>query len=189
MGSLCCGTCEEMGLDLWRVLIQFPLQGPAVEAEEFCGLGDVAVTIGEDALDVFPLDAGEAGDGRAEGRERSGTGVEAAVGGEDFLCVGRFRHVVVGAEFGGCERSGDTAIAGEDDNANGFVEFAEGADDIETADAGEAEIDESEVRGQEASGLNGGRAVGGAFGLPSPVGESPAEAGTEDVVVIDNEDD
>jgi hypothetical protein len=191
MGSLCCGTCEEWGagLDLRRVLVEFPLQGPAVEAEEFCGLGDVAVTIGENALDMLPLDAGEAGDGGAEGREGIGGGIETAVGGEDLFGVGGFRHVVVSAEPGGGEGGGDAAVAGEDDDAEGFVEFAECADDIETADAGEAEVDEGEVRGQEASRFDGGRAVGSAFGLPAAVGEGAAEAGAEDVVVIDNEDD
>lgn len=44
-----------------RVLLQFPLQGAAMNAESTSRLGNIPAAVGQDAIDVFPLRPGQRG--------------------------------------------------------------------------------------------------------------------------------
>ena len=73
-----------------------------MDAQAAGGFGDIAVAVGEDALHVFPLGAGQGGGGEVGGGGIGGAGFAgaAAEGLDDLVGVGRFGEVVAGAYRG-----------------------------------------------------------------------------------------
>lgn len=95
------------------------------------GFGDIAAAVGEYALDVLPLGAGEGRGlivvvGGAHGRL-----LAAREGGDDIVGIGWFLQVVDGAEAYGVDGGGDGTVAGEDDDAREGVDILEIADDFQ----------------------------------------------------------
>src|SRR5687768_11314471 len=92
------------------VLGELALEGAALDAEAAGGLGDVAGAVGEDALDVLPLDPGEGGDVVVAG---DGSAVDVAAGDavagegdEEVVDVDGLGQVVGGAAAYGLEGGG-----------------------------------------------------------------------------------
>lgn len=87
-----------------------------MESESGCGLGDIAIVIIENTLDVLPFEAVERG-----GSELGiclGFGRIACERCENLICVGGFGQVVPSALADSFHGRCDASVAGEDQNAN-----------------------------------------------------------------------
>ena len=59
IGGVVVGVSATSGLSAHGELLQLPLETSPMNAELLSGVRDIAIAVGEHALDVLPLDAGE----------------------------------------------------------------------------------------------------------------------------------
>src|SRR5262249_10584342 len=126
-------------------LRQLPLKRAAMNAKEFCSLGDVARAIGEHALDMLPFYPRER---RYGGRSLflCGLVIEVTICGKDLIGVGGLTKVMICSQFQCLHRRGDASIAGEYDHSNCAVQFLDVLDEIKTVEIRHLRIQQDQVR-------------------------------------------
>ena len=126
--------------------MQLSLQGSPVQIEFFCGQGDVAVAVGEHAIDVFPF-----GPGQGRGRELILAHLQGELGvpgkgGEYVINISRFGQVIERPQPDSLGGRGDAALAGEDDNLHIGVALLGRGNEFQARSARHFQIKHPQVR-------------------------------------------
>src|SRR5215831_18215497 len=136
-----------------RVFRQFPLQGPAMDSEQFRCLRYIAVAVGKDALNVLPFHPCKR---RYCGRSMlfSRPQVEIGVCSEDLFRIRRFAEVVVGAKLQCLHCCCYASISGKDHYRNCCIELLDVPDEIQSAQARHLQIKQNKIRTHVASQID-----------------------------------
>ena len=156
-----------------------------MHAQATGGLGDVAVALLVDALDVLPPDP-------VGGHRKLGRGRQQAVAGQqrrfDDIGVGGLGQVVVRTQFDRRNGGGNVAVAGQHHHAAVRAGFGQGRYHVEAVPVFEPEVNHGEGRGIDGGGffavLHG---VGGHGFEPAPLERTRQPFGKARVVVHDQQ--
>jgi len=168
--------------------LKFALKGAAVDPEDTGGFGDVAATIGENAVDVFPFGAseGSGGVGGFGGIER--WGVVSCESSEDLVGIGGFGEVVDGSETHGVDSGGDTSVACQDNDFDRGIEGMDLLEQLKPGTFGESEIQDDFFGGVFENHCAGGFEGCGGADFKTTISQGAGEAFSKDIVVVHHQD-
>lgn len=154
-----------------------------MDAEQLCCLRNVAGTVGENALNVFPLHSRERWNG-CRCHSAVDLVIEASICREYLVRVGWLAHIVIRAQLQSLHRRRNTSIAGQNDNGNGGVQPLDVLDQIQSTQAGHFQVEQDEI------GTCAGHQTQRSFAIRRPlrfaasVAERPAKTVAECIIVI-----
>jgi hypothetical protein len=122
------------------------------------------------------------------GGERAGGFDERGDGGLELAEVERFDHVVGGTGFAGGDGVIEVAVGGDDEDGEVREVAADGGEDVEPAEVGEADIEDDGVPWVGGETVEGGAAAGGGVEGVAGAAEGDFEGRGEGRFVFDEED-
>ena len=207
MGGVLLDLASELAdVDVEVVLVGAFLAAP--DALEEHAVGEDAVGVHDEGLEELVLGGGEvdglagasdlaalevdgevagAEDGLGAGGGAGGVAEGDADAGDELVHAEGLGEVVIGAEGEGLDLGG-FGVSGGEDNDGGGANLADAADDLDAVEVGEAKVEEDDVGGALAEGIEGVAGGAGDLDVVAVAGEAAAEGLDNLGVVFDDED-
>ena len=160
-----------------------------MKTKELGRLRDIALAVGEDPLDVFPLDSRKAWNVRVGWFEffRRIPTCQLLITGDNLVCISGLTQIVVRSESdcgqGGC----DAAVTGQHDDAYSLVEAAKRANNIKSAHAWKPEIHNRQVGTEGFGELDRRGAVSHCLRPPSTTSQGETHPVSEYFIIVDHQ--